>query len=525
MTDYYVDATGGNDGWPGTYAQPWQTLNKINISAFNPGDNIYLKGGEVWAGQNLLVPSSGNGADPITFGPYGSGDNPLANALLEYNDFIADVGFKWKRTHAPAWMGHVFEDGARLIKAASYVAMVQGSWFLDDPADLLYVWCTDDGNPNTAHVLEHPATWRAPVDPNGQDYLVFENIDAKGGQFNGYTFEQTVGSIYVTVRKCVSSWNVGRGFGCGGTTDLQLQHISFVKDIAHRCLGEGFWIGNGSDILVDDCEAYDIFEDQGKGYTGDGGGVLVGIRAVDCIVEDTHVHDIYEGISLMVEFEAGYARPSNTIVQRNLIDPGATGAPAYPVVLEGSGTAFKNNIVIGARDTSVVVVQDGSTGEKIYHNTLVKKGSAGWLMALIQGTNLLVKNNILHSATFPWMIGVWNGAKGGLDIDYNCHYNTAGYVYYWEGGAPEYPASFASWKTVSGKDANSINVDPLCKDMAGDNFRLRNTSPCREAGTDVGVTDDHDRFHREIRALPDIGPFEYRTTIRRPFAWSKARRR
>ncbi len=51
-TDYYVDATNGddlNDGLSSSAA--WRSIAKVNGSIFFPGDNIYLKRGEIWREQ------------------------------------------------------------------------------------------------------------------------------------------------------------------------------------------------------------------------------------------------------------------------------------------------------------------------------------------------------------------------------------------------------------------------------------------------------------------------------------------
>jgi hypothetical protein len=74
-TDYHVDATGGSDTNPGTSAQPWRTLSRVNKHAFAPGDRILFKRGEAWA-ESLTPPSSGTAGKPIVFEAYGSGNRP-----------------------------------------------------------------------------------------------------------------------------------------------------------------------------------------------------------------------------------------------------------------------------------------------------------------------------------------------------------------------------------------------------------------------------------------------------------------
>lgn len=73
---YYVDATNGNDSWPGTSPDsqssngPWKTLAKVGLSSFKPGDSVLFKCGEVWR-EELIIPSSGSSVLPITFSRYG----------------------------------------------------------------------------------------------------------------------------------------------------------------------------------------------------------------------------------------------------------------------------------------------------------------------------------------------------------------------------------------------------------------------------------------------------------------------
>lgn len=79
QAQFYVDATLGNDGTPGTIGLPWKTIAKVNSSKFNPGDSIYFKKAETWREQ-LTVPSSGTSGNPITFSTYGSGAKPKISA-------------------------------------------------------------------------------------------------------------------------------------------------------------------------------------------------------------------------------------------------------------------------------------------------------------------------------------------------------------------------------------------------------------------------------------------------------------
>lgn len=83
---YYVDATNGNDEWPGTLKEPnesmtngpWATLSRVTrIASLNPGDSVLFKRGETWIGERLFITSSGTENLPITIGAYGEGADPI----------------------------------------------------------------------------------------------------------------------------------------------------------------------------------------------------------------------------------------------------------------------------------------------------------------------------------------------------------------------------------------------------------------------------------------------------------------
>ena len=81
---YYVSVT-GNDSNPGSLAQPWKTISKVNsqMSSFKPGDSVLFKRGETWTlnsngeAGSLNISASGSAGNPITFGAYGSGNLPV----------------------------------------------------------------------------------------------------------------------------------------------------------------------------------------------------------------------------------------------------------------------------------------------------------------------------------------------------------------------------------------------------------------------------------------------------------------
>lgn len=85
-TDYYFDATLGNDANSGTQASPKRTItgaggfNSI-FASLSPGDRIFFKRGETFTGT-LNISRSGSSGSPITIGNYGSGNLPVITGLI-----------------------------------------------------------------------------------------------------------------------------------------------------------------------------------------------------------------------------------------------------------------------------------------------------------------------------------------------------------------------------------------------------------------------------------------------------------
>ncbi|ACT00431.1 discoidin domain-containing protein [Paenibacillus sp. JDR-2] len=78
-TTYYVDSASGSDSNNGTSTStPWKTLDKVNATTFQPGDQILFKSGGVWNGQ-LWPKGSGTVGSPIKIDKYGGTARPIIN--------------------------------------------------------------------------------------------------------------------------------------------------------------------------------------------------------------------------------------------------------------------------------------------------------------------------------------------------------------------------------------------------------------------------------------------------------------
>ena len=97
---YYFSSLGNDQTGNGTQLNPWRTINKFNALDLEPGDNVFFRSGDIFAGSLLLnANDSGTNADgeliaPITISSYGGGpseraiirSHPTTEAFLANNN-------------------------------------------------------------------------------------------------------------------------------------------------------------------------------------------------------------------------------------------------------------------------------------------------------------------------------------------------------------------------------------------------------------------------------------------------------
>lgn len=506
---YYVDATGGNDTNHGRspYAA-WKTIAKVNASTFLPGDRILFKRGETWREQ-LIVPSSGISGRPIIFDTYGAGIRPILNGSdLVTGWDVHDVNIYQHIGYIQGAdsMHGVFQDGVRLIKAANHAAIVQGSFYLDDAADILYAWCTDDADPDT-HVMEATRSGLYEFDANGKAWLQINNLNITKSGKSGVNLRNK-NCRNISCNNNLVNWNNFRGFDLGGTDIIDQGKYAIVisNNIIHDCLSEGIHLSLGSYCIAENNEIYNGKKDATatKGYANvDSPGIIMGSGADHNICRRNYLHvdgyDVDRPL-LMVENEAGEVRPINCLVEGNkLITQGN-----FALQTEGDGTQIINNLCVNATTViGLVATNDGSINEVYYHNTFVQTTGIYNFYAYTS-TNLTFKNNIVRSPVGD-AVRIDDSAKLGFIASNNCYKVAAGGAWRW--GSTGAYVTLPNWQVACGQDANSLDADPVFVTNYT-NLHLQITSPCIAAGDPtVGVLTDYDGVVRG--AAVDIGAYEY----------------
>ncbi len=246
QTTYFIDASGGNDNWTGTSpSTAWQTLSKVNTTAFQPGDSILFKRGESWRGQ--LVPVSGNAFAGIYYGAYDIGSLPLIMGSENKNqasDWVMESTNIWRCTStASTDIGNMIFDNESHAGKKKWTLgelQTQDDFYYNIVTGELRMYSV--GNPASVHTVIECALRNHVVNQIGRSYITYENLAIKYGAAHGFGGGNTSN---ITIRNCEISW-IG-----GGDLNMNGQ-IRFGNGIE-------FW-NNASSHLVENNKIWEIYD-------------------------------------------------------------------------------------------------------------------------------------------------------------------------------------------------------------------------------------------------------------------------
>ncbi len=233
-TTYYVDATLGDDGNPGTEAEPWQTIAKVNteIAAWDGsagGLAILLKRGETWTG--IVGINIGSGKDNVTVGAYGTGVAPHLNAFATAIPSGSSWGSGTNGRHTTTinpigWVREVNDRyrAYRRVANPGEVETTDYSWFHDGATTLHLRRAGDDPESLTGGF---ECTLAATTDDSGIDvvdaeYCRIDGIRADGWGLDGGTNQeygikfQILGTQVGLVSNCSAHYNDRHNLGHNG---------------------------------------------------------------------------------------------------------------------------------------------------------------------------------------------------------------------------------------------------------------------------------------------------------------------
>ncbi len=511
LEGFYVDATNGEDTNSGTSpSEAWKTFSRVNSSTFVPGDRILFKRGEEWREQ-LTVSTSGSAGNPITFGAYGTGDDPIING--------ADLVTTWTGVSpgpANVWQAvlasepsQVFFDSERGIKESTLADLDSSKeWFSN--SSVLYVYSTSHPITEFASPGVEVSVRTRTLLISAKHYVTVQHISFRHATISSTGSILINNSSNITLDSVTLQGNDGVAAiyieGSGGSNTLQNCEVS---DTQHDTSDWGAGVivdGAAGSNLVDNCI---LHHNRGEGikvghvtgspnntisnneiYNNGGSGITVARSAsTNNIVEHNHVYENTQQFSDAFGidfFQAG----NSSIARYNAVhDHKFISIDGGGMRLDGgdspgvsrTGVVFYGNIIYTDRKGLTLLNWDGGA---FYNNVIYNSSLYGvHLHGSVSDSNV-VKNNIVHTAGTHL---IFNQDTTNSDINFNLYFLDGSTAFNWNG----IQSNFSGWRSNSGQDANSPPpTDPAFVDAASDNFKLLPTSPAIDAGANLDASFD-----------------------------------
>ena len=526
-TTYYVSNSGSESANGTSTTTPWQTVAHVNAQTFNPGDSILFQAGGTWREQ-LIVPSSGSAGSPITFGAYGSGNNPIFMASLNKSstaDWTLSSTNVWYTSGFPSDVGSIFVNGNIVLtgKVGSLAGLSsQGQFYYQSGS--VYMYSTS--NPATYYsggiecwyngsASEPPGQGDIIYIPS-QSYLIFQdltleyggghgisggngctnitiqglNISYIGGSYlpgsslrygNAIQFYDSASNIIIQNNNILQIFDVGIDFE--GPDNNQTVNGILVNGNTVNLTGQGLGISyGGTDNTIENISiSCNTITNSGLSFSGsqtNQGGEAAGLYT-------PYASNTISNLAFSKNYIQTTRAPSGTqgygvvftaqwsILQNWIEDSTASALYFNSLVGDSSAgtTLIGFNIVTNPYSGHSLYVEWVNGTFNIYNNSFVNSSSSGTEMADLvtnAGGTINLKNDIfIQEANISNPI-IYNPYHSNVVADYNLYYSsTAANLINWQGTAYT-QTQWANYKTASGQDAHSPTpTSPLFTNGSG----------------------------------------------------------
>lgn len=375
---------------------------------------------------------------------------------------------------------------------------------------------------NTGTASSPVVLWIASTTTDGSDYVTLKNT-----KYLGSTPTATVAGILVS----------GPTLGSAGT--VPNNHVTIASNVFNRAQNAIFSVGlgtlqdDGTQILNNTIGSTEAAEKVGfrglavqnaknvlisgnkitgvtTSTTSTASGILVGATINDVTVTANQITDVSNtntgGYGSNGIYSNAAAGSGNVLISNNFV------SNVYSVGYASLGGVADNG--------NGIVLSGTGTGIKLYNNTVsltTNQTQAGRPAALnilssVAAGAVDIKNNIFANnqtvtgARYAVYAGGTNAAFA--DINYNNYYTTGSNIGY----LTSTRATLADWQTATGKDANSLNVNPVF--VSPTDLHLTNVNSMLDGkGTPLAdVTVDIDGTTRST-TKPDMGADEFKAAF------------
>ncbi len=500
MTTYYVKNAGSDSNSGLSDALAWQTINKVNTSSFNPGDSILFNKGDTWREQ-LTIPSSGSAGNPITFGSYGSGNAPQilgsdALGTWTFHSGADPVGI-YSCSHIGAvtqlWFKNASDGKIKWgnLKANHDACITEYDWYY--ASNVVYCYAATD--PDSRYTFIEGATTNTYcITHNSKAYITIQDLEIAFGGNYGIRAGHGDATNWTITRNTIhhfGTWPVGESNSPGTGISPSKSHVISDNKIYECGQAAIYTYGYSADVdlgdfTINNNEIYNCY------YVSLTAGMMDGGIANNCIIKYNEIYDtpdyadttkIHNGISSMGN--ATHPLTSWNIYYNLIHDLMGVGIKVGQYTTNFNvlnNTVYKSNDLIPAEFSSCILVNTTGVSGIIIKNNIGMDFKDGCLVASDKTVISSCDNNLWYQS------GSYTGYTDINGITY--HYNDQ-----------------TAYKTATGFDTNGLWEDPLF--ISTSDFHLQGTSPCRNAGVDVGLTLDYDGVSVPQETYPAIGAYEY----------------
>jgi hypothetical protein len=424
-TTYYVDncVVVGSDSNNGTSpSTPWLTLNKVNISSFNPGDSILFRAGCVFRGYALKPPSNGSAGSPVNFAAYGTGANPQINASTVVTGWTNYSGNVWQAsiTTQPY---EVIRNQARTVAETSIAALTANYEFYW-ASNVLYVYSsTNPGSDGSTWEAAGPVAVGIQM-TSSRSYINISNIDlwySNGvGNAQIYLYPPSGGSIS---NWSFSNLNLEMAYGnavmcynyVGTCSNISFNNVT-VTLASVRTGSPAVLTGQGGAYIN---YPTTNFSWTGGSITYSGNDANLGaMQASDAITLDNCQNCTITGLT------TAYNGSSGVNVQNGSNGVLITGGYFHNDGLSGAGDDDEVEIGSAAYGSSNVTLSNSELFAPTGDNFIISATSSGQNM-----TNVTVEYCLIHGSSGGAGIHIDSGSTG-IVLAYNMVYNNARYGFY-----------------------------------------------------------------------------------------------
>ena len=478
-----------------SWANAWKTFAGIGwatlaTSASSTPTYLYIKKGTM---SRALLQSGGTGSSDtnriiITTDPTDTGIDPIIRVSTVLSDWTEVGGgiyscqpTGWARDALQCW-----EDVNTPMKKGASAVLTAGYFWIDTSTtpDTVYVHCTDSADPAT-HTIELSNSDKALYILH--HYVTAENLTLQHGDDTTFGGCRILNAIMPVVRNC----EIGP---CSGGLILL-----------------------GKDGVIEDNYFHHVWNGKVYGSGGAGTALYYDMRYATNVSHTIRRNTFSLNYQHMADFPSDWVGTAQ--IYHNILDRALVNGINFIRCTAANRPTIINNIVYHKTD-GTVYLPNSSHGMALQEATSTDRG-------------IIVKNNIfiIDNTSTAQGILLSRADYEAVDIDNNLYHfldsgGVCGAI-----GATTY-ATLALWQAAlvaasySGAEAHGVSADPQIVNLLGGDYHIKSTSPCRNAGVDVGLTTDYygnpvpersrividsdiHTAQRKTKANPAIGIAEY----------------